>query len=235
MIIDSGSVENITSKSLVTKLGLKTEKHPSPYKISWIKKGTETLVTQQCRVTFSMGKCYVDEVVCDVVEMDACHLILGRPWQYDVDATHRCKDNVYVFFKIGRKIVLGSIKEGSIPKVSKVEGKPAFLIVNNEDEFDKECKELKQVHVVVVTDGKPKKVAEIPDSNQPLIKEFDVLFPEELPAGLPPMHNIQHCIDLAPGASLPNLPHYRINPQEGQILQGQVDELLSKGLAYVCG
>ena len=40
----------------------------------------ETLVTQQCRVTFFMGKCYVDEVVCDVVEMDACHLILGIPW-----------------------------------------------------------------------------------------------------------------------------------------------------------
>ena len=70
MIIDSGSVENIASKSLVTKLGLKTEEHPSPYKIGWIKKGTETLVTQQCRVTFSMGKRYVDEVVCDVVEMD---------------------------------------------------------------------------------------------------------------------------------------------------------------------
>ena len=79
MIIDSGSVKNIVSKSLVAKLGLKIEKHPSPYKIGWIKKGTKTLVTQQCRVTFSMGKCYVDEVVCDVVEMDECHLILGRP------------------------------------------------------------------------------------------------------------------------------------------------------------
>ena len=55
LIIDSGSVENIALKSLVSKLGLKTEKHLSPYKISWIKKGTETLVTQQCRVTFSMG------------------------------------------------------------------------------------------------------------------------------------------------------------------------------------
>ena len=61
----------------------------------------ETLVTQQCCVTFSMSKCYVDEVVCDVIEMDACHLILGRCWKYDVDATHRYKDNVYVFYKNG--------------------------------------------------------------------------------------------------------------------------------------
>ena len=57
LIIDSDNVDNIMLKSLVTKLGLKTKKHPSPYKIGWIKKGTKTLVTQQCRVTFSMGKC----------------------------------------------------------------------------------------------------------------------------------------------------------------------------------
>ena len=50
---------------------------------------------------------------------------------------------MYVFFKNGKKIVLGLIKEGSIPKASKVEGKPALLIVNNEDEFDREYKELK--------------------------------------------------------------------------------------------
>ena len=60
------------------------------------------------------------------------------------------------------KIILGSIKEGSIPKNSKMEEKPALLIVNNEDEFDRECNELKQVYTVVVTDDEPKKVVEIP-------------------------------------------------------------------------
>ena len=87
---------------------------------------------------------------------------------------------------------------------------------------------MKQIYAVVVTDGELKKVAEILEAIQPLIKEFEELFPEVLTAGLPPMCDIQHCIDLSPKASLSNLPHYRMNPQEGQILQGQVDELLSK-------
>ena len=151
-------------------------------------------------VTFSMGK------------VDACHLILGRPWQYDVYATHSCKDNVYMFFKNGKKIVIGPIKEDSAPKASKVEGKPSLLILNNEDEFDRECKELKHVYAVMVTDGEPKKVTEVPEAIQSLIKEFEELFLEELLVGLPPMCNIQHCINLAPATSLPNLSHYRMNP-----------------------
>ena len=95
-----------------------------------------------------------------------------------------------MFFKNGRKIVLSPIKESSVPKASKVEGKPSLLIVNNEDEFDKECKELKQVYVVMVMDEESKKVAKIPNALQPLIKEFEELFLEELLASLPPTRDI---------------------------------------------
>ena len=34
VIIDGGSSENVVSKALVKTLNLKTEKHPSPYKIA---------------------------------------------------------------------------------------------------------------------------------------------------------------------------------------------------------
>jgi hypothetical protein len=77
VIIDGGSGENVVSKEMVSKLGLKIEKHPAPYKIGWINWGTETLVSERCHFTFSIGKHYSNFILCDVVEMDACHLILG--------------------------------------------------------------------------------------------------------------------------------------------------------------
>jgi len=89
------------SKNMVIKLGLKMEKYPSPYKIGWIRQGAETKVTEICSIQFSIGKNYQDEITCDVVEMDAYHMILGRPWQFDMDATYKGRDNVYIFMKGG--------------------------------------------------------------------------------------------------------------------------------------
>ena len=40
-------------------------------------------MTKQVTIAFSIGK-YEDEVLCDVVPMQACHILLGCPWQYDI-------------------------------------------------------------------------------------------------------------------------------------------------------
>ena len=52
------------------------------------------------------------------------------------------------------------------------------------------------------------------------------VLPEDLPDKLPPMCDIKHVIDLTPGASLPDLPHHRMDPIMHIKLKGQVDELL---------
>lgn len=99
MIIHNGSSENIVSRVMVDKLQLPTTKHHSPYSIGWIKKVNETKITKQCTISFSIGKNYKDQILCNVVNMEACHMLLGRPWQSDCDATHRGRDNVYIFVK----------------------------------------------------------------------------------------------------------------------------------------
>ena len=73
---------------MVEKLGLETVAHPQPYKLSWLIKGSELKVSKRCLVQFSIGRRYEDEVWCDVIPMDARHILLGRPWQFDRRVRH---------------------------------------------------------------------------------------------------------------------------------------------------
>ena len=77
---------------MVESLGLQIEKHPKPYTIGWIKAAEKIRVTERCKVPFSISK-YKDEVYCDIVDMDACHLLFGRPWQFDVAAQYNGREN----------------------------------------------------------------------------------------------------------------------------------------------
>ena len=105
-VIDAGSCENIISSEAVCKLSIQTENHLRPYKLSWLKKGGEVTVSKRALVSFFVAAKYRDSVWCDVVAMDACHLLLGRPWQYDRRVVHDGRTNSYSFIFEGAKIVL---------------------------------------------------------------------------------------------------------------------------------
>jgi hypothetical protein len=57
------------------------------------------------RLSFSIGD-YHDEVDCDIVPMQACHLLLGHPWQFDVDSVHFGRSNKYSFIDKEKKVVV---------------------------------------------------------------------------------------------------------------------------------
>ena len=54
------------------------------------------LVNEKAWVEFSIGR-YKDKVLCDVLPMDACHFLLGRPWKFDFQAIHDGGKNSYNF------------------------------------------------------------------------------------------------------------------------------------------
>jgi hypothetical protein len=62
-------------------------------------------VTKQVVVPFFIRK-YIDEVLCDVVPMQASHMLLVRPWQYDRKAIHDGVKNRYTIVKDSKTITL---------------------------------------------------------------------------------------------------------------------------------
>jgi hypothetical protein len=78
-MIDSGSYCNGISKSVVETLGLSTWRIPEPRHVEWVNSCSMLKITHKVYVPFTVGD-YVDEVECDVLPLEACGLLLGRPW-----------------------------------------------------------------------------------------------------------------------------------------------------------
>ena len=102
-----------------------------------------------CKVPLLTGKYYKDEIVCDVMGMDVYHILLGRVWHYDVDATYKGEDNTFVFWWVDKKIILMSqsqlLESNSVTK----EGKLLFTNIVGLD-FFKQVKEPNFVVALVV-------------------------------------------------------------------------------------
>ena len=105
LIIDSRSCTNVAATTLVSKLNLATTKHPHPYHLQWLNNGGALKVMEQVVMPFTIGS-YKNEVICDVVLMNASHLLLVKPWQFDREVVHDGFANIYSVSKGGKCVLL---------------------------------------------------------------------------------------------------------------------------------
>jgi hypothetical protein len=221
VIIDSGSWENIVSEEAVRKLNLSTTAHPHPYKLGWVNKGSEIMVNQRCVVDFAIGPNYSTSVRADVVPMDASHLILGRPWQYDNHAVYDGRKHLY-------SVQMGEKKIHLLPLSKEFTGPQRTVICVQSEEFESELEEEGMCLIVASINFTENESRPPPGLVEPVLSAYaDVL--GEPPSELPPLRDIQHQIDLIPGASLPNKSHYRMSLDLHEMLWKQVQKLLDKG------
>jgi hypothetical protein len=73
--------------------------------MQWLNNSGIVKVTSVVRLAFSIGD-YPDEVDCDIVLVQACHFLMGRPGQFDVDATHFGRSNKHLLIHKQKKVVL---------------------------------------------------------------------------------------------------------------------------------
>ena len=89
---------------------MKRMKHPTPYKVSWLQKVHQLLENEQCNVEFQICT-YKDVVLCDIIPMNVCHILLGRPWKYDIKYVHDGRNNTYSLEKHGKRHTLSPLED----------------------------------------------------------------------------------------------------------------------------
>ncbi|GKF47059.1 reverse transcriptase domain-containing protein, partial [Tanacetum coccineum] len=171
VIIDGVSCENMVSTTMVEKLGLPIQNHPDPYQLTWLKKGNLVKVTHRYLVHFSIGNKYTDELWCEVIPMDACHILLGRPWLYDRRVKHDGYRNTYTFKKDGVNITLAPLNPKNAP--------PDRVLISKTDFVGLvKVSPPSVVFGLLMIEENPVTVA-APLSMVPLLNEFKDVFPEE--------------------------------------------------------
>ncbi|KAK1681468.1 hypothetical protein QYE76_042316 [Lolium multiflorum] len=257
VIIDGGSCRNLASKELCAKLKLKYLPHPHPYYIQWLSNNGEMKVSHMVRVDFEIGP-YKDSIDFDVVPMTVCHLLLGRPWLYDRSVQHNGRANTYHLEFKGKKINLQpmspqqivnesrqkievNLEDASIDRrencntvsdITKSERVHSLVSLATKEDMREFSEDPTAMPLVLLYRGTvlvSNDMTPLPLGVSNVLQEFGDVFPEEVPAGLPPLRGIEHQIDLIPGASLPNRAPYRTNPEETKEIQKQVQALLDKG------
>jgi hypothetical protein len=226
---------------MVDKLALTTKLHPRPYHIQWLKNSGKAKVTKLVQINFVIGS-YRDVVECDVVPMQACHILLGTPRQFDKDSKQHGRLNQYSFLHHDKKIVLHpmspeAIMHDNVAAARKPKSHDHDQITNHIAAKDGEKHEKTHSNSVAskkndITLKGGYLLSTKSEINDLLVSNFvsyalickDALISlHDMQQSMPPMvANILH-------ESLPNRAPYRTNPEKTKEIQRKVQEILDKG------
>ena len=223
VLFDTGSTHNVISSRLVKKLKLQTQPSNYSYTVELADgKGTEVWDRQVVDLPFQIQS-YEDRLDFDITRLARFDLVLGKQWHAWKKPIIDFSTHVIQFQHDGKRLLIRGEPDFSDAKVLKA-AKMLKL----------ECKYIYLCYILNVTrmdltDGGSSSIPSLNLSSK-IQAEFADVFRTELPIGLPPCRNVEHRIELIPGANPIARPPYRMSLKEENEVKKVVDEYLSKGL-----
>ena len=125
--------------------------------------------------------------MCDVLDIDVCHILLGRPWQYDIQAVHKGRENTYEFQWMNKKIVLLLLSKKNEEGVNQKKAENHLFITVSGKKF-LETREADILGLVISGPHTTKISSLVPPKVQDLLSQFHPIMEE--PSELPPLRDI---------------------------------------------
>jgi len=223
ILIDGGASRNFIADRCIKKFKLNTSKEGN--------KGTVTLADgshQPCNLFVPNAPLrienYQDKVKLFVTKLKLYDVILGKSWLEKYNPSINWKTNEICFRSQKTDIVLCAKEK---PKSE------SYLNPLTATQLKKTAKDSELFLLLLETSSVNNIETDSGNTDnenlKSLLKEFDDVFPKDLPSGLPPARSVDHKIELIPESTLPSRPTYRLSQPEMDELKNQLEDYLNKG------
>jgi len=135
--MDHESSSNCCSTRVVEKLNLAMLLHPIPYKLHCLNEDGDFIVKNQVKIQFSIEN-YNDEVLCDIVPMNNCHILLGRSWHFERQTIHKGLSKKITLYQKKKKFIFHPLTPTQV-----VADQVQMKINRERDQKEKEEKEIR--------------------------------------------------------------------------------------------
>ena len=238
-LIDSGASDCFISADFVREHGIKTSKTKEKLTIHLADgsvRVTNDCVRQVC-ISFQEHTEFLD---LQVIKLPKYEVILGKFWLDRWNPQIDWKNNKMQWHQGSRLIEITGVKAALEKEqmsslfhigsyVEEISAQRMRRLSQREPVFLAVVRSVIETNEGVVEMNEEKTKTEYPVVVQGILQEFEDVFPKDLPKELPPAREVDHQIELLPGAEPPHRAPYRMSPQGLDELKKQLRDLTEKG------
>lgn len=227
VLIDSGASTCFLSSQFAEEHWLATTSVPKSFQSVKLATGVKAQALQRVRAASIQISTYKDELNFMVLPLGDVDAILGMNWLFRFNPYINWRRKTLLFNHQGRAHTLSNTT--STPK--KAEPTTKLFQILSAARMGKLLRRNQAECVVLAIAHGPERDTERSHSRETkqLLDEYRDVFPDKLPAELPPRRDVDHRIELTQTAAPGSRPIYRMSPAELDELKTQLKELIDAG------